>query len=147
MRLDIPAGRAVLAALLAWMAWIHLHLWQDGYRHLHVVGPLFLTGSVAAVIVAAAVLVAPSRRLPVPALAGVALAAGTLLGLAVSVNHGLFGFRDSLEAPFARLSIVVEALVVAVGLALTLRIVRPYGSRRATGGRESGRSREGRWPA
>ncbi len=29
-------------ALLAWIGYIHLHLWQEGYRHIPTNGPLFL---------------------------------------------------------------------------------------------------------
>lgn len=139
MRPDLLAGRATLAALLGWMAWIHLHLWDRGYRDLHVVGPLFLAGSVAAVVVAAAVLVAPPRLLALPALAGGLLAGGTLLGLAVSINHGLFGFRDSLDAPYAGLSVAVEAAAVAAAGLVTLRAGRWRRSPRASAGRRSGR--------
>jgi hypothetical protein len=34
-------------ALLAWIGYIHLHLWQEGYRHIPTNGPLFLLDAVA----------------------------------------------------------------------------------------------------
>ena len=33
-------------ALLAWIGYIHLHLWQEGYRHIPTNGPLFLLDAV-----------------------------------------------------------------------------------------------------
>ncbi|MDA8046177.1 MAG: hypothetical protein M0Z30_13220 [Actinomycetota bacterium] len=112
------AGRVLVAGLLGWMAWIHLHLWSAGYRHIHTIGPLFLAGAVAAAAMAVVVVVIPSRILVPAVLAAVGLAGGTLVGLAVSVNGGLFGFRDSMRAPFARESVLAESLVLAGGLAL-----------------------------
>lgn len=116
----ILAGRVVSAGLLGWMAWIHLHLWTGGYRHIHVIGPMFLVNFVAAVAVGLAVLGVPRRLLPVASASAALLAAGTLVGLAVSIHVGLFGFRDSLRAPFAELSVWVEAAAGVAGLALTL---------------------------
>jgi hypothetical protein len=48
-------GRRVVAlllrlgcvALLARIGYIHLHLWQEGYRQIHTNGPLFLLDAVA----------------------------------------------------------------------------------------------------
>ena len=121
MRPEIVAGRVIAAGLIGWVAWIHLHLWNDGYRHIHDIGPLFLSNFVLGVLAGLAVLVAPTRLLPLAALGAALLAGGTLVGLAVSINHGLFGFRDSSNAPFAHLSILVESLAIAAGLALGLR--------------------------
>lgn len=101
------------------MGTVHFHLWQSGYRDIHVIGPLFLLNFILALAVALAVLAAPRRLLPYVALAAVGLAAGTLAGLLISVNDGLFGFRDSLSAPFAHESIVAEAVVIVSGLGLS----------------------------
>lgn len=118
---DLALGRLPVAGLLAWMGWIHLHLWSGGYSHVPTIGPLFLANFVVAVTVALAVLAAPVRLL-VPAAAGAVLtAAGTLMALILSVNVGLFGFRDSSGAPFAHLSVWVEALAVVAGSALVAR--------------------------
>lgn len=121
MRPEIVAGRLATAGLLGWMAWIHLHLWDGGYRHIHDIGPLFLANFGLGVAAGLTVVAVPERFLPPAALGAALLAGGTLAGLAISVNHGLFGFRDSTDAPFAYLSIWVESLAVASGLALTVR--------------------------
>ena len=100
--------------LLSWVGWAHLHLWQDGYRHIPAIGPLFLAGAVSALAVAAGLLLRPSRLLGI---AGAGVVIGILAGLVVSVNFGLFGFKESLSAPFAIESIVVEttAAITLVG--------------------------------
>jgi hypothetical protein len=101
--------RLVAVGLLSWDGWAHLHLWQDGYRHIPTIGPLFLAGAVSALAVAAGLLLRPSRLL---GLAGAGVEIGILAGLIVSVNFGLFGFKESLSAPFAVESIVVESVAV-----------------------------------
>ena len=42
------------AALLILIGYIHLHLWQEGYRQIATDGPLFLLDAVAAFVLAAA---------------------------------------------------------------------------------------------
>jgi hypothetical protein len=96
------------------MGWIHLHLWSAGYMHLHVIGPLFLINFILAVAIALAQLGVPLRWLPMTSAAGCLLGAGTLALLAVSINIGLFGFQDYLDAPFVAMSIWVEAAAVVV---------------------------------
>jgi hypothetical protein len=125
------AGRIVGAVLLVWMGWIHLHLWSHGYKHLPTIGTLFILNFVGAVVLAGAVLLSPRRYLPVPAAAGALMAAGTLVSLAISINIGLFGFTDFLEAPFVHLSIWVESAaflvlaVTAVGSVILTRRPQP----------------------
>jgi hypothetical protein len=121
MRWQLLPGRIVAAGLVVWMGWIHLHLYSHyHYNHIHDIGLLFLANFVSAVVVAVALLVTPSRLLPLAGLGAAGLAAGTLAGLLISVNYGLFGFRDSFSAPFAHLSLVVEVLSIAAGLALSV---------------------------
>jgi hypothetical protein len=108
------AGRIVGAGLLVWMGGIHLHLWSTGYKHLPTIGTLFILNFVGAVVLAAAVLVSPRRFLALPSAAGALMAAATLVSLAISINVGLFGFTDFLDAPFVRLSIWVESAAFLV---------------------------------
>jgi hypothetical protein len=44
-------------ALLAWIGYVHLHLWQEGYRQIPTNGPLFLLDAVAGFALAAVLLV------------------------------------------------------------------------------------------
>ena len=104
--------RLASVGLLTGLGWIHLHLWQIGYRHIPSIGPLFLAAAIGALVIAAALLLRPSRLLGV---VGFGLAAGILGGLVVSVNVGLFGFTESLRAPF-----VIESIALEVAGAATL---------------------------
>jgi hypothetical protein len=112
------------AVLLVLSAVIHLHLWSQSYQHIPTIGPLFLIQGIVGIVLA--VLVAVFRRLVV--LAGAALfAIGTIGGLLLSVYVGLFGFQDSLSAPYATSSLILEAIAFAVlagAAALTLVLHR-----------------------
>lgn len=99
--------------LLTGVGWIHLHLWEIGYKHIPTIGPLFIAAAVSAFAVAVALLLRSSRLL---ALSALGLSVGIVAGLVVSVNFGLFGFTESLRAPFAIESVVLE-LASAVCLA------------------------------
>ena len=89
------AVRIVGAALLLAMGLIHLKLWNDGYRDIRWIGPLFLANAVLGVLGALAVLGSPLRRLPWVAVLGGLMEIGTLLGLVLSLTVGLFGFRET----------------------------------------------------
>jgi hypothetical protein len=108
------------AALLTWSGVIHLQLWADGYRGISVIGPLFLIQGIASI--AAAVALAVFRRVVLLA-AGAVLAAGTGVGLLLSVSIGLFGYVESLAVPYAQTSLVVEftsAALLAAAAAIVL---------------------------
>jgi hypothetical protein len=103
------------AALAAWSAAIHLHLWLHGYRHIPTIGPLFLAQSTIGLAVAAA---AVAIRRGVTAVAGAAYLAATSVGLLVSATVGLFNFHDGLDAPYAGLSLTIQLVgMVLFGLA------------------------------
>jgi hypothetical protein len=115
------------AALIAWSAVIHLHLWMDGYRHIPTIGPLFLFQAVGGLGVAVAV--AGTRRV-LPALGGMAFLGSTIGGLVLSAWVGLFGFHDGFDAPFAHLSLVVEVAGVALlTTAVALQLATSLGTR------------------
>ena len=123
LRLATPPGliATVLclagAVLLVVSAVIHLHLWSTGYRHIPTIGPLFLLQGIAGI--ALALVVAATRR-GWAALIGAGFAASTIGGLVLSVEVGLFGFKDSLSAPDATLSLVVESAAFLVLVAAVL---------------------------
>jgi hypothetical protein len=121
------------AALIVVSAIIHLRLWANGYRGIAVIGPLFLAQGVASIILAVAL--ALFRRLGL-LVAGAALMATTAIGLLLSVHVALFGFRDSLAAPDAGLSLVVEFAATGLLLAGAVLIAAP---RAASAGRSRSR--------
>jgi hypothetical protein len=112
--------RLAAIALLSAVAWIHLHLWRSGYRHIPTVGPLFLAAVLAAAGAAALLLARPSRLFGALALVVDAGVLGALIG---SINIGLFGFTESLNAPFVMESILIETLT-ALALALWIAVDR-----------------------
>jgi hypothetical protein len=111
--------RLLGAALLLTLAGIHLHLWRQGYDSIDVIGPAFLLDTVLGIGGALLVLVTPLRWLPVAAVLGALLAAGTLAALLLSTTVGLFGFVESTAAQLWWESFWVEAaaVVVLAGLA------------------------------
>ena len=111
------------AVLIVVSAVIHLHLWAQGYSGIPVTGPLFLAQGVVGILLAVALGVFRWLGLM---LAGAGLMAGTAAGLLLSAQIGLFGFKDSLAAPYAGLSLVVEfggagLLLAGTGLILAAR--------------------------
>ncbi len=112
---DVLATAAFVAggALLVWSAAVHYHLWSepDGYRSIATIGPLFLLQSISGLVIGVGVV--GVRRLWA-ALIGIGFALVTLAGFLVSVTNGLFGFKESWLAPFAKEAFTLE--VVAAGL-------------------------------
>jgi len=115
---DLATTAAFLigGALLVWSASIHFHLWNepDGYRSIPTIGPLFLVQSISALIIGVGVVVL--RRLWA-AVIGLGFALTTLAGFLLSVARGLFGFKESWLAPFAKQAFAIEVLAVVVFIA------------------------------
>ena len=113
--------RLSCAALLAWIGYIHLHLWLEGYRQIPTDGPLFLADAIAAFVLAA-VLLAFSR--PLAGLLAAGYTAGTLGALVISLTVGLFGFRESISASYVVESIIIEAITVLALMTWTVLVAR-----------------------
>ncbi|HEY1651077.1 MAG TPA: hypothetical protein VGG09_04265 [Acidimicrobiales bacterium] len=115
--------------LLVWSSYIHFHLWDsDGYRHIATIGPLFLLQSIAGLVVG--VLVVAVRRVWA-ALLGLGFVLSTLAGFLITVEHGLFGFKDSWQAPFANQAFAIEltaAVVLVLGGAICAAGSTPFSS-------------------
>jgi hypothetical protein len=101
-------------ALLAWIGYIHLHLWQEGYRQIPTDGPLFLLDSITGFVLAAVLLV---RARPITAMAAAGYAASTLGALLLSLSVGLFGFHESISAAYVSQSLIIETITVVALLA------------------------------
>jgi len=118
-RAAITLGLVIGSALLVSSAAIHLQLWSMGYRTIPTIGPLFFVQAVTAVLLAVLLLV--SRRLVIVVMS-VGFMIATVVGLLLSVSFGLFGFMDSLAAPYAGLSLALESsgavLLGAIGIVL-----------------------------
>jgi len=109
--LAATAGFVAGGLLLVWSAYIHFHLWSNGYRSIPSIGPLFLLQSISGLVVG--VIVVAVRRLWA-AVVGIGFALMTVGGFLVTVAHGLFGFKDSWMAPFATEAFTVEVAAAAV---------------------------------
>ena len=104
--------RVGCVALLAWIGYVHLHLWQEGYRQIPTNGPLFLLDAVAGFALAAVLLVWPR---PLTGLLAAGYTCATLGALIISLTVGLFGFRESISASFVTESLTIDS-VTALGL-------------------------------
>ena len=116
--LAATAAFVVGALLVLWTAYIHFHLWNetDGYRHISVIGPLFLAQAIGGLVIAVALVAV--RRVWV-AIAGAGFGLSTLVGflLTVGLSKGLFNFKESWEAPFAKQAFGIELALTVVLLA------------------------------
>jgi hypothetical protein len=113
------------AALAVISGVIHLYLWGEanGYREIPTIGPLFLVQGIAAVVIGLAT--AAARRL-ILVLAAAGTLAATAAGLVITIEYGLFGFRESWGAPYVRTSLY-EEIAGAVLLLIAAWALSPLG--------------------
>ena len=107
------------AALLAWIGYIHLHLWLEGYRQIPTDGPLFLLDAISAFVLAA-VLLAVAR--PLAGLLAAGYTVSTIAALVISLTVGLFGFRESISASYVVESLVIEGIALLALVAWTVLV-------------------------
>jgi hypothetical protein len=107
------ALRGGMAALLAPIGVVHLHLWLDGYRNVPTIGSLFLVAVFTAVLLAIAVAV---RLNAMVALAAASFATGTLGAnvLSLLLPSGLFHFKEVGVSYSGWLAIASEVGVAAL---------------------------------
>ena len=106
-------ARLIAAAAVLVSAYVHLKLWSDGMRHVHVIGPSFMLNVIAGVVIA--VLLVAWRHWLAPLLAA-AFGASTLGALTISATAGLFGYHESWQGPYVWTSAVAEVVAIVVGL-------------------------------
>jgi hypothetical protein len=140
---ESPGGRAIAlllrlgcTALLAWIGYIHLHLWLEGYRHIPTNGPLFLLDAAAGFILAAVVLAWPR---PLAGLLAAGYTAATLGALLISLSVGLFGFQESISASYVTESLIIETITVLALFTWTVLATATPGGLPAARGRPPGR--------
>jgi len=110
----LALSRIAGAGLLVTNAAIHAYLWDVGYRTIPTIGVLFLLDAIGASLMALAVLAVPLRWLPVVAASCALLEAGTVGGLVVATQHGLFGFVESTRATLYWQSAITEVAGAAI---------------------------------
>ena len=107
------------AALLAWIGYIHLHLWLEGYRHIPTNGPLFLLDAIAGFALAVVLLAWPR---PLVGLLAAGYTAATLVALIISLSVGLFGFQESISASYVTETLVIETITALALLSWTILV-------------------------
>jgi len=115
------AMRIISAGLLAWIGYIHWHLWQEGYKFIHISGPLFLVDGIAGVVLAIAIL---AWATPLTGLLGAGFNLVTLAALVISLAVGLFGFHESVHAAYVVESLILESLAAILLATWTLIAAR-----------------------
>lgn len=106
--------RLITATAVVVSGAVHLLLWQDGYRDIDVIGPLFLLNAVAGAAIGVVVL---GWWHWLPLLAAVGFGASTLGAFALSTTVGLFGISEQWSGTDVLTAAVSEAVAVVAGLA------------------------------
>ena len=114
------------AGLLITSGAIHLDLWNIAYRHVSVLGPLFLLQVISAFVIAVGLLVT-RHILAVAAALGLVL--GTILGFILVLTIGLFNFKLTFISGEAWTTLVVEIVAVVMLTATGLLMLRRQSSR------------------
>jgi hypothetical protein len=114
--------RLACVGLLAWIGYLHLHLWLEGYRQIPTDGPLFLLDAVAGLALAALLLIWAT---PLAGLLAAGYTAATLGALLTSLTVGLFGFRESISASYVTQSLAIETITVLALLSWILLVTAP----------------------
>jgi hypothetical protein len=103
---------------------IYYHLWDSlGYSHIPTIGPLFVVQAVVGVVLAVA---AGTFRKPLLVAAEAGFALSSAGGLIVSVNFGLFGWQESMSAPYAGMALSVELVAGALLVTASLLLARRW---------------------
>jgi len=119
---------AALAVLVS--AGVHLKLWFDGMRDIHVIGPAFLVNVVAGVVIAG--LLVGWRNWLAPLLAAL-FGAATLGAFSIaSTSTGLFGDHEKWQGPYVFTAATVEVIAIVAGLYAVSRELRTQPPRPAS---------------
>jgi hypothetical protein len=110
----IDTSRALASAGVLLSAVVHLDLWDQGFRDIQTIGPLFLLNVIAGLVIGVALLV---WRHWVPAVAAVGFGAATVVAFWISVVHGLFGVKEVATGTPEVLAELAEYAAVAFGVA------------------------------
>lgn len=121
--MTMRAARFVGALSILGVGAVHLQQYATGYSAIPTIGPLFLLNAISAGVVGFGLLLplermlGPSRgngALGVLALAGVAIALGSLLALFISETGTLFGFSEDGYRAAIVIAIAIEAVATVL---------------------------------
>jgi hypothetical protein len=104
--------RVIVAVAVLVSGAVHLKLWADGMKDIHLIGPSFLLNAVAALVIALGVLL---WRHWLPLLAAVGFAAATLVAFLISATVGLFGVHEVWTGGYVVTAYVAELVALVAG--------------------------------
>lgn len=117
------ALRGLTAAAVLLSAVVHLDLYEEGFRDLATIGPLFMLNFIGGVVIGTVIVV---WRHWLPVFLGAGFGAVTVAAYWVSVVHGLFGVKEVTGGWSEILASVAEYVAVVLGLgAMALLWERP----------------------
>lgn len=112
MRLRILTAAGVLVSAV-----VHLKLWFDGFRDIHVIGPAFMLNAVAGLVITVLLL---SWKHWIPLFLAFGFGASTLGAFILSTTVGLFGTNEMWNGVWVFAAAISEAVAI-LGGALALR--------------------------
>ena len=107
--------RLITAAAVLISAYVHLKEWADGFRHVHVIGPLFVVNGVAGIVIA---ILLVTWHHWVPPFLAFGFGAATLGGFVIAATWGLFGDHEKWQGPYVWTAAITEAVAIVGGLYL-----------------------------
>jgi hypothetical protein len=109
MIVRIIAAVAVLAS-----GYVHFHFWNNGVKHLHPEGPLFLVNFVAAIAIAILLI---AWRTWIPPFLAAGFGATTMVFFIISATSGFYGDHEHWAGSYVWTAFIAEAIAVVAGLA------------------------------
>lgn len=113
MRMRFLAAVAVLVS-----AGVHLKLWLDGFRDLHMIGPAFMLNAVAGLVIAVLLVL---WRHWLPPLLAVGFGASTFGAFLISTTVGLYGLHEVWTGSYVFAAAVSEVVAMVAGALVLLR--------------------------
>jgi hypothetical protein len=123
--IDSARGLAAAGVLLSGV--VHLDLWQQGFRDVATIGPLFLLNAIAGLVLGVVIVV---WRHWLPAFLGAGFGLVTVVFFWISVVHGLFGVKETAGGSSEVLAQVAEYAAIVFGLIVVVGM-RPWLTRSA----------------
>lgn len=113
MRMRILAAVAVLVS-----AGVHLKLWLDGFRDLHMIGPAFMLNAVAGLVIGVLLVL---WRHWLPPLLAIGFGASTFGAFLISTTVGLYGLHEVWAGGYVFAAAVSEVVAMVAGALVLLR--------------------------
>jgi len=110
--------RMLTAVAVLVSAYVHLKLWLDGFRDLHMIGPAFMLNAVAGLGIAVALV---TWRHWLPPLLAVGFGLSTFGAFVISATVGLYGVHEVWRGSYVLAAAVSEVVAVIAGVLVLLQ--------------------------